>query len=147
MRLRLTPDEDATNKLGCKIHLLHLYDEMEWDESFYSNVLNNGTGILDVNQDDAGNPLEDARRYWRVEDVLDPYHARVTVLADKDGNGKIEESELERLDVTYWDYHRDTEDVNKVPFTETLSVEMTHSPRYFLFLKGREIGAFQVQVI
>lgn len=146
LRLRLIPDDDATNKLGSKLQLLHLYDEMEYDQGLYEHVLNGGSGVFDVNYDDDGNELEVPRRYWRVEDVLDPWHARVTVLRDADGNGKIDESELERFDATYWDYHRDTHDVNNVKFVESLTVEMNDKSRYFLFLRGREIGAFQVQV-
>lgn len=146
VRLRLVPDEDAKNELGCKIYLLHLYDEMEGDQGFIDGVLGNGTGVFDVNQDDDGNPLDVARRYWRVDNVLDPYNARVTVLCDKDGNGKVEEKELERLDFTYWDYHRETEDENSVRFVEYLTVEMNDKTRYTWLYRGREIGAFQVSV-
>lgn len=147
LRLRLIPDADVSNKLGCKIMLLNLYDEMEYDEAFHDNVLLSESGIFDVNYDDEGNELPEPRRYWRVDDEVDPYHARVTVLADKDGNGTIEENELERLDVTYWDYHRDTTDANSVDFREVLFVEMNDQTHYFTFFRGQEVGAFQVTVI
>lgn len=148
LRLRLTPDEDETNKLGSKITLLTLYDEMEWDEEFHDNVLSNSEGIFDVNYDDDGKELSEPRRYWRIEDYLDPYHARVTVLADKDGNGTIEENELERLDVTYWDYSRETVDGHTDQrFCEFLTIEMNDKSHYFTFLRGREVGAFQLSVI
>jgi hypothetical protein len=147
LRLRLIPDEDETNRLGCKVQVLRLYDEMEWDAGFHDNVLMSESGIFDVNYDDAGVELAEPRRYWRVEDVLDPYHARVTVLCDKDGNGKVEENEVERIDVTYWDYHRNTDDAVGQEFTEFLSVEMNDRSHYFTFLRGREVGAFQISVI
>lgn len=148
LRLRLIPDEDETNKLGCKIQLLRLFDEMEWNEEFHDNVLCNESGIFDQNFDDEGNELTEPRRYWRVEDVLDPYHARVTVLCDKDGNGTIEESEIERLDVTYWDYHRNTNDpATEQEFTEVVTIEMNDKSHYFTFFRGHEIEAFQVSVI
>ncbi len=146
-RLRLIPDEDETNKMGHKVQLLSLYDEMEWDETFHDSVLGNEQGIMDVNYDDEGKELAEPRRYWRVEDILDPYHARVTVLADKDGNGTIEESEVERLDVTYWDYHRDTNDQNGVEFTEYLTIEMNDKTGYFQFFRGREVRASDILVI
>lgn len=147
MRLRLIPDDDASNKLGSKIQLLTLYDEMEWDEDLYSNVLTSDSGVMDVNYDDDGNQLDVGKRYWRVDDVLDPYQARVTILSDKNGDGKIEEEELERIDITYWDYHRDTEDINNIKFTESVFIEMNDKTRYFTFFRGREISAFQIQVV
>jgi hypothetical protein len=148
LRLRLIPDEDETNKLGSKIVLLHLYDEMEWDQGFHDHVLGNAQGVFDVNQDDDGKALAEPRRYWRVEDVLDAYHARVTVLADKDGDGKVEDSELERLDMTYWDYFRKTTDkVTDQPYIEYLTIEMKNQTHYFTFLRGREVAAFQITVI
>lgn len=147
LRLRLVPDEDVNNKLGCRILLLNNYEEMEWDEGFYNGVLLSESGVFDVNYDDEGKELQEPRRYWRIEDVLDPYKARVTLMADSDGNGKIDDNELERVDVTYWDYHRNTEDQNGVEYTEYLIVEMKDKSRYFTFLRGREVGSFQVSVI
>lgn len=144
-RLRLTPDQDANNILGCRIQVLHLYDEMPYDEDFYNGVLCNESKILEVNQDDEGKPLEVPRRYWRVEDVFDPYHAVASTLKDTNNDGKIDESEVEEEKTTYWDYARDTEDENGGKYTEFLYVEM--SPRkYFTFLRGREVLAEDVLV-
>jgi hypothetical protein len=147
LRLRLIPDQDINNKIGCKVLFLHHYDEMEWNEEFYDNVLNNEYGIFDVNYDDEGNELAEARRYWRVEDILDPYKARVAILSDKDGDGTIEDKEFECYDFTYWDYWRDTTDVNGQSLREYLMVEMKNKTRYFTFLRGEEIAAYQVTMI
>lgn len=146
-RLRLIPDEDETNKLGSKVQLLQIYHSMEWDEGFYQNVLLSDSGEFHVNEDDQGNALAEPRKYWRIEDVLDAYHARVTVLADKDGNGTIEDDELERLDVTYWDYHRQTTNEAGVDYIEYLTVEMTDQSRYFTLLRGRDVDSSQIMVI
>lgn len=145
-RLRLIPDEDAMNKIGSRLQLLELYDEMPWDEGFYG-VVNSPTGEFHVNYDDEGNELSEANVYWRVEDVTDPYQARLTILKDEDGNGAIEESELERLNVTYWDFHRDTTDNNDQKVREFLTIEMDDTSKYFTFLRGTEIDAFQITVI
>lgn len=145
LRLRVIPD-DSVPKTGCRIQLLHVYQEMEWDKEFHDNVLGSDSGVFDINQDDEGNPLAEPRRYWRVERVLDPFKARVTLLTDKDGNGKVEEHEVERSDVTYWDYCRDTADANGQPFTEYLTVEMKQKSHFFTFLRGRDVQAFQVTV-
>jgi hypothetical protein len=147
IRLRLIPDENEANRTGCKVQVLTIYDEMEYNEDFHAGVLCHESGEFHVTQDDLGEPLAESRKYWRVEDVLDPYRARVTILSDKDGDGKVEDDELERIDVTYWDYHRDTKDEYNVPFREFLTVEMNDKSRYFTFLRGREVGAFQIMVI
>lgn len=146
-RLRLTPDEDETNKLGSRIQLFSLFDEMEWNEDFYNNVLGNAEGFFDINRDRDGNELNPAHSYKRVGSILDPYHARVTILADTDGNGVVEESELERLDKTYWDYYRYTTEDDGVSFEESLFIEMGDKNHFFTLIIGREISAFQITVI
>lgn len=146
-RLRLIPDEDETNKLGSKIQLLNLYDSAEWDEGLFG-ALNSDSGEFWVQQDDNGVALAEPRKYWRIDDVLDPYKARVTILADKDGDGKIDDHELERADVTYWDYHRDTTNPdNGLEYREYLTVEMNDTSRYFTFLRGRYVESSQIMVI
>lgn len=143
-RLRLIKDDDETNKLGCKVQLLHLYYEQEHDESLLQ-VLQNQE--FHVNQDDLGNELEVPRIYWRVEGVPDPYKAKVTVLADKNRDGTIEENELERHDFTYWDFARDTEDEYKVPYREFLTVEMKDKTGYLIFLRGTEVNPSQLLLL
>lgn len=146
-RLRLIPDADETNTLGCKVQLLKLYDEMEWDQEFHDNVLCNEAKEIDINYDDQGEALAEPNRYWRVEDILSPYEAHVTLLADKDGDGEVEKHELDKYHVQYWDYHRETDDVNGQSFTEFLTIEMNVKSHYFTFLRGKDIDAFQITVI
>lgn len=146
-RLRLIPDEDAMNSLGCQVQLLHHYDEMEWDKDFHDMVLCSESCEFEVNYDDEGNELEHPRRYWRVENVFDPYNARVTILKDDDGDGTVEDEELERLDIRYWDYHRDTEDESNQEYREFLTVEMDAKTRYFTLLRGSFVDPTQIVVI
>lgn len=144
LRLRVIPDENVTNKLGCRVQLLHLYDECVWDEGLYECV-NDPTGEFWVNFDDEGNELDEANRriYWRPEvggrPLTDPYHARETLLEDKDGDAIITEDELEHFDVTYWDFARETQDENEQTYTEHLHIEMDDESRYFTFLRGQDI--------
>lgn len=146
-RLRLSPDEDENNAIGCKLLLLNLYDEMEWDQSFFEDTLGDPSGEFWVKKDDSGQPLEEPRIYWRINDVVDSYHARQTILSDKDGDGTVEESELERHNIEYWDYSRMTKNAEDQDYLETLVVEMNDKTRYFTFLRGIELQAFQVTVI
>lgn len=148
MRLRVIPDEDSVNKLGCRIQLLYLYDQMEYDQGFHEGVLGDPSGIFQVNYDDEGNELPDGseRQYARVGGNTHPYHARLTLLEDKDGNATIEENELEHSSATYWEYARNTDDENGQPFDEFLTIEMDDETGYFTFFRGREIEPFQVTV-
>ncbi len=148
MRLRVIPDEQATNKLGCRIQLLYLYDEMQYDEGFHKNVLGDPSGIFQVNQDDEGKDLPEGaeRKYARVGGNTEPYHANLTLLQDTDGDSKVEEDELEHSKATYWEFARNTDDENGQPFDEFLTIEMDDETGFFTFLRGREIEPFQVTV-
>ncbi len=148
-RLRLIPDSDATNKLGSSLQLLSMYHEMEFDKDFYDGVLCSESKIFDINEDDAGNDLPEPWRYWRVGEFStpNPYFARITVLSDKDGNGIVEQEELEYYDIEYWDYSREATDANGQTSIEFLDVEMGKKNHYFTFFRGREILASQVFVI
>lgn len=145
-RLRLIPDEETPDKLGHKIQLLDLYHEMTFDKAFVETTLADPTGEFHVLQDDEGNPLEIPRKYWRVEDVLDPYHAKVTILKDVDGDGTVEENELEHELVTYYDYSRLTEDEAGGEVIEFLTIEMNEDTGYLTFLRGKDILPSQVTV-
>ena len=146
--LRLLPNDDATNELGCSIQVMFLYDELVWDQDFFDNVLGDPEGIFNVEQDDAGNqlPPDQIRRYWRIEDVRDPYRSKTIVYEDDDKNGEIDESEMKKGGVISWDYSRITQDENEVEFTEFLSVEMDDITRYFIILRGTEALADDVLV-
>lgn len=146
LRMRLIPDENIANQIGHRVQILYLYDQMEYNEGFHKNTLGDPSGEIRINQDDEGNELQEPRKYWRIEDVIDPYEARVTVLRDTDGDGTIEDEELEHFDVTYWDYHRNTESPETGEYTEFLTVEMNKDSGYFNFLRGTEVLASQVTV-
>lgn len=144
-RLRLIPDDGVPNKLGHKVQLLYLYDEMEYDEVFHKNVL--GKSTFEVNQDDEGNQLDEARIYWRFDEgIVDPYTAEITVLQDTDNSGVVEENELGRYNCTYWDYARNTEYEPGNEITEYLTVEMDDETGYFTFLRGTDVLPSQIMV-
>jgi hypothetical protein len=140
LRMRVLSDDKAP--LGYRVQLLRLYHEMGWDEGFHNNVLGDPSMEFHVNQDDSGKDLETPWTYWRVEDVPSPYKAKLTTMKDLDKSGAIDDNELERCDVTYWDYHRETfDDETKEKFIELLWIEMDNRSRYFTFYRGREIVA------
>ena len=156
--LRLIPDENVTDGLGHRIQLLQLYEEMEWDEGLYNMLLENGDydetydnegeTSFKVNFDDDNNELEHPRQYWRVGNAPDPYRANLTILSDADGDGTIEDDELEHFPVTYWEFSRLTDDPDtEQEVTEYLTIEMDDGTRFFTFLRGSDIKPFQVMVI
>jgi len=144
LRLRLLSDDKADN--GMRVQLLHLYDEMEYDETFHKDRLGDPSGEIHITQDDEGNVLEEPRKYWRVEDVIDPFKSRLTVLRDTDGDGTIEDEELEHKDVIYWEYSRLTDDSAGNEITEFLTVEMDKETGYFIFLRGTSVISSQISV-
>lgn len=163
-RLRLTPNEDA--ETGYEFRLMKNYYECGWAEAESMNllegVLKDQNGEMHINEDDDGNPLEEPSIFWREGDTrearddagnllgnpLDAYRARLTILKDLDGDGTVEDEELEHLDVSYWDYSRLThdEDLDKEVF-DYLSVHMDEDTRVFSFLRGEAIQPFQIEVI
>lgn len=146
IRLRVIPDENSFNKLGCRLQLLKVCDEFEFDEGFYS-VVTDPCKEFSINQDDQGNELELPLIYRRVEDVADPYHARVTVLCDKDNDGTVDKEELDRYNITYWDYHRQYIDQDSQTKVDFLNVEMNDKSRYFTLMRGFEVDPSQIMVI
>lgn len=161
-RLRLMDDEDATNELGCKLQLLQAYHEMPFDQGLYDLCVANGDNdpafdeggekTFKVNYDDEGQELEVPRRYWRIGgEQLGPYEAWVTTLKDEDGNGTVEESELEKSRLSYFDFYRLTQDEGEQEVLEYLTIELNNlelpkSQRTFTLWRGPEIQAFQVRL-
>lgn len=151
MRLRLIPDEDTTDDLGHKIQLLYLYDEMPADENFRENVLGDETGEFWVNHADDGSELEEPRTYWRRGGTdhcpnPDPYESRCTDLSDVDGDGTVEDDELEHYNMTSWEYSRMTDDEAGQEYEEFLTIEQDCDSGYFTFLRGRDVLPSQITV-
>ena len=149
-RLRLIADENVENKLRCRIQLLRLYTTMEQqeaEESNFASVLSDPEGVFYIDYDDEGNQYTKEQRptYWRIKGIIDPYHASVVFMKDTDGNGSIDDEELERSNMTSWEYHRDTT-VDSVKTREYLSIEMNDETGFYTFLRGGEVLQSQIGV-
>jgi len=148
LRLRLVPNQDSVNDFGCDVQVLRLMDEFAWDEGFYNGVLLADNGEFHIDVDMQGNPVDPAIVYWRVEDVRDPYAARVTVLADDDGDGTVEDEELEHYSVEYFDYSRiAVDETTKVEQPEYLWVEKNEETGYFHLYRVGAVHADHIFVI
>lgn len=146
IRLRITPAIDEPTEY--KYQLYKLYDEMGWDQDFYDGVLCNKTKEFHVNHNDNGEELGKPIVYWRVNDVFDPYYAKVTGIKDENNNGQVEEEELERSQIDYWDYSRTVTDPDtKQDSIQYLDIELDRNSKYFTFYRGRDIHPSQITVI
>lgn len=143
VRLRLNPveDPDAAGGLTHRALLLHLTDEMAYDEGLYK-VVTDTTRKFEV--------IEDGKvtaEYWRLNDVTDSYQAQVAVLKDSDHNNRVDADEVERLQIEYWDYTREVQDEAGQPVQEYLFVEMDRSSGWFQIWQGTEADPQQVLVM
>lgn len=145
--LRIVEGKDTLNKMG-ELQMLRIMDEFGEDREpeFEAAVLRADTGIFQVDKGHDGQPLEIPVQYWRVDDVRDPYEVTCTTLEDTDGNGRLDDNELETDQAIYWDYHRgmvgqNGEDLGK----EYLWVEKRN--HFFTILVGSEVDPTTVSVL
>lgn len=139
VRLRLIPTDDPDpGRPSHHVVVLHLYDEFAHDPAFYG-VVTDTTRKFEVVED--GQPAEE---YWRINDVTDPYRARVTVLKDDDGSGAVDRDEVEAVPLLYWDYWREVTNEAGLPVRQFLFVEMNQGDGWFQLWRGTEVDAQQV---
>ena len=143
VRLRLEPDDNSFNKLGCKVQVLKMIDGFSWDEGFYNEVLCHESDEFVINNGDDN----DEARYARVDGVHDPYFATVTVLIDTDGDGTVEDEELEHYNTEYWDYQRTVLGEYSDESQEYLWVEKDDNTGYFSLYLGGEVNPDQIMIL
>ncbi len=142
-RLRLNPVADPDRAAGQTHHalLLRLDDEMAYSEDFHQ-VLKDDTGkfqMLDNGQVTA--------EFFRINDVREPYRARVTVVADTDHDKKVGRDEVGHAELEYWDYARQTTTPAGLPAVEYLFVEMDKETGWFQIWRGGEIDMQRAFVV
>jgi hypothetical protein len=142
-RLRLNPVEDPDRAAG-QTHnalLLRLDDEMAYSKDFHQ-VLTDDTGKFQV--------LDDGQvtaEYWRINEVHKPYKARVAIIKDTDHNKKVEKSEVEKVELEYWDYARQIQTPGGQPAVEYLFIEMDKETGWFQIWRGQEIDMQRAFVV
>jgi len=143
VRLRLNPVDDPERVAGLthQVLLLHLDDEMAYNEELHK-VCNDTTKKFQVLQDGAVK-----EEFFRINDVTGSYKARVSVLKDLDSDGTVEESEVRKTNIEYWDYWREYKDEAGQPVTEFLFIEMDASNGWFQLWKGQEVDPQHVLVM
>lgn len=144
LRLRLTPVEErhaADSELSHDVLLLRLDDEFKYDKEFHS-ILTDESQKFEVREHD-----EVVAEYWRINDVTSPYQAKVSVIQDTNKNRRAEMNEVEKLELEYWDYWRESKAEGDVAQTEFLFVEMDSESGWFQIWKGLSIDPKRVMVM
>jgi hypothetical protein len=135
VRLRLNPvdDPEAAGGLTQTALLLRLYDEMAYDEGLYK-VVTDTTKKFQVLEN--GQVTEE---YWRINDVTSSYKATVSIIKDENKDGQVDEDEMEKVTLEYWDYWRDSTDEFGQPVRQYLFVEMNAENGWFQIWRGQEL--------
>lgn len=143
LRLRLNPvdDPDAAAGLTHTALLLRLYDEMAYNEDLYK-VVTDTTKKFEVLEN--GQVTEE---YWRINDVATSYKAKLCVLKDENKDGQVDQDEVEKGELEYWDYWRDTTDEVGQPLRQYLFVEMNTENGWFQIWRGQEVDPNKVLVM
>lgn len=135
MRVRLLPMEDPDTVMTHNVILFKKLAEFGYDKGFHENL-----NTLD--QIDEHEAFEAS--YWRPEGIRDPYVGETAYLRDEDSDGTVEEHEVRRGELTYWDFHRETEDASG-KFIEWYMVEMDENG-FFEIWVGREVRPERITV-
>jgi len=140
LRLRVNPTGQTDGAPTHNVLVLRLYDEMAYDKGFHG-VVTDTTKKIEV----ADNNV--TQTYCRINDVQTFYKATVAVVRHANQDGKVEEDEVETIQVEYWDYWRETPDEAGNPTVEFLFVEMDTGSGWFQLWRGEEINPQRVVII
>lgn len=105
-------------------------------------------GILQGLEDPQGKMVfqagtENEKVFWRINSK-EPYDCDVTILADRNGNGKIEKDEVSHAKIRMWDFYcKNTKD--GVEVTEFLYVHHDLQARDFVMWLGEEVNPKDIQ--
>ena len=142
-RLRIVPNPDSKSSTTHRALLMTLYDDLAYNDGLHDVVKDDTKKFVIDNDSDPENIIHD--EFWRVNDVGVSYVANVKVLADRDGSGKVDEKEISRESVEFWDYSRNT-DIDGVEVEEFVFVEMDKSSGWFKIWRGSEVNPERIEV-
>lgn len=145
VRLRVVPNDDKS-RITHRAVVIVMDDEFEWNEDFLAVVNDPSKKFVvddDKSDDDPSNDTHE--EFWRVNDVGSSYNAKVKVLADTDGDGKVEAKEIVKAQVEFWDFSRMTE-MDGVELEEFIFVEMNKDNGWFQIWRGTEVIPERIEV-
>jgi hypothetical protein len=143
VRIRLTPIEnpDRASDLTHDVLLLLLTDDLAYNEGLHK-VVKDTTRHFQVIED--GKVKEE---YTRINDVSSSYRAEVSVIRDVNDDHRVDPDEVEKIELEYWDYWRETQDAAGQPQKQFLFVEMNTRTGWMQIWSGREMDPHQIMVL
>lgn len=146
VRLRVVPNPDSNSRITHRAMVLSLYDDLAYNEGLHDVVRDDTLKfVVDDDKSDADPTNDVHEEFWRVNDVHQSYASQVKVLHDNDGDGKVEASEVSKLEVEFWDYSRMTE-MDGIEVEEFIFVEMNKQNGWFQIWRGAEVIPERVEV-
>lgn len=143
--IRIIPREnpDAVNKFTHHFVVLRKFFECGWQDEPERE------GILQAVNDPAGELVwqrdtPDEARFWRIH-TKSPYECKVAVLRDENGDGKVDESEVDHRRYRLWDFHRETLDEAGQKMVEYLFVHQDQSAGDFEAWRGEEVDPSRIR--
>jgi hypothetical protein len=122
--------------------LLSAIDSFGYNEGF-KEVLDEALDLFTVT-----NPDGSTNDYARINHRAQPWHANVTAIEDKDGDGKMTGNDpVLQITMSYWDFEREVIDEAGQKHLEYLFAEMDKESGWFTLWLGNEIDASQILII
>lgn len=142
-RLRIVPNPDSNSRTTHRAMLLTLYDDLAYNEGLHGVVQDDTQKFVIDDDSDPDNIIHD--EFWRVNDVKTSYISSIKTLADIDKSGTVDEKEVSKSSVEFWDYSRMT-DMDGVEVEEFVFVEMDKKDGWFKIWRGSEVNSERIDV-
>lgn len=143
--IRLMPRQhpDKANNFTHHFVVLKKFFACGWQDEDERN------GIVEAVNDPKGELVwqrdtPDEARFWRVNANI-AYDCDVAIIADANGNGKVEKSEVENRHYKLWDFHRETKDEVDQTVIEYLFVHQDTDSGDFEVWRGEEINPSRIR--
>lgn len=147
--VRLMPVEVPDANLTHNVLLLQKYDEMPFCKPL-DEACRCGSGELEISDNDTGAK----ETYYRLamdnagtQRITRSFDTTMTVIRDVNNDGKVEDHEVQKVPVEYWNYSRITRDEAGQDFTQYLFVEFDKKTRLQTMWRGEEVDAQRVTVL
>jgi hypothetical protein len=147
LRVRFMPTGD--DETPYKVLILTKYDEMPFCKEL-DEACRCGSGEFIITNNDTG----EQETFWRLlmngstsKRVLESYDAAISIVKDVNGDGIVESSEVQKKEVEYWDYSRDTKNEAGHVCREYLFIEYDKEYRTQTMWRGTEIDPQNVTVL
>jgi hypothetical protein len=142
MRIRINPTDPSATGVPHNVLVLRMEDEFAYSDDFLG-VLKDTTRKFVITDDKTGATEE----FWRINDVGEAYKCTVAVMKSANADGSVDEDDVVRSGIEYWDYWRETNDKVGLAFKQYVFVQMNSENGWFQIFRGREIDPKNITVV